>query len=168
VFGNRFGLDSAPKPAEGGNKMKHRLALFVGVAVIALTVTSSALAFDCMRVSSSAQGLQQSANNSGRWLYFDMTDSGNGVAELITHDGLPSSTVPCFQAAYDAAVAANPKLPVYFALGIGVAGGNSSGPGVLAHNNPNDNVLSNGTGIEHLDDTVIPVLEAAAPGCLGG
>jgi hypothetical protein len=35
---------------------------------------------------------------------------------------------------------------------------------VLAPQAP-DKVLMNGTGIEHLDDTVIPVLEAAAPGC---
>jgi hypothetical protein len=146
--------------------MKHRFALFVGVAVVALTMASSALAFDCMRVSSSARGLQQSASNSGMWLYFDMTDQGNGVATLIDFFGLPSSSVPCFQAAYDTAVAANPKLPLYFALGIGVAGGFSNGPGVLAHNNPNDSVLSNGTGIEHLDDTVIPVILAAAPTCL--
>lgn len=146
--------------------MKHRLALFIGVAVVALTVTSSALAFDCMRVSSSAQGLQQSANQSGMWLYFDMTDSGNGVAQIVDFFGLDPSTVPCFQAAYDAAVAANPKLPLYFALGFGIAGGFHNGPGVLAHNNPNDRVLSNGTGIEHFDDTVAPVFEAAAPVCL--
>jgi|SRR5438445_3247263 len=145
--------------------MKHRFAVFIGVAVVALTVTSSALAFDCMRVSSSAQGLQQSASNSGKWIYFDMTDSGTGVAQIIVgFAGLPASTVPCFQAAYDAAVAANPALPLYFALGNGVAGPN----GVLAHNNPNENVLSNGTGIDHLDATVLPVLEAAAPTCLGG
>jgi hypothetical protein len=148
--------------------MKHRLALFIGVAVVALTVTSSALAFDCMRVSSSAQGLQQSANNSGRWLYFDMTDGGNGVAQILDFFGLPSNTAPCFQAAYDSAVTGNPKLPLYFALGIGVAGGNTNGPGVIAHNNPNDRVLSNGTGIEHFDDTVLPVFLAAMPGCLGG
>lgn len=147
--------------------MKHRLALFVGVAVLALTMASSALAFDCIRVSGSPQGLQQSTH-SGMWLYFDMTDQGNGVATIIDFFGLPSSSVPCFQAAYDAAIAANPKLPLYFALGTGVAGGNSNGPGVLAHKNPNDNVLSNGTGIDHLDDTVIPVFLAAAPTCLGG
>ena len=147
--------------------MKHRFALLVGVAVVALTVTSSALAFDCMRVSSSKQGLQQSASNSGKWLYFDMTDGGGGVAEIVDFFGLPSSTVPCFQAAYDAAVASNPLLPKYFALGFGVAGGDSNGPGVLAHNNPNSRVLSNGTGIEHFDDTVLPVFLAAAPGCVG-
>jgi uncharacterized membrane protein YedE/YeeE len=148
--------------------MKHRLALFVAVAVVALTVTSSALAFDCMRVSSSASGLQQSASNSGRWLYFDMKDSGNGVAQILEFFGAPTDAAPCFQSAYDAAVAANPKLPLYFALGIGVAGGQTNGPGVLAHNNPNDRVLSNGTGIDHFEDTVLPVFEAAAPTCLGG
>jgi hypothetical protein len=148
--------------------MKHRLVLFVAVAVAALTVTGSALAFDCMRVSSSAQGLQQSASNSGTWLYFDMTDGGNGIPQILGFFGLPSDsgTVACFQTAYDQAVAANPKLPLYFALGTGVAGGNHNGPGVIAHNNPNDRVLSNGTGIEHFDDTVLPVLLAAAPSCL--
>jgi hypothetical protein len=150
--------------------MKHRFALFVGVAVVALTLTSSALAFDCMRVSASAQGLQHSATNSGMWLYFDMTDGGNGVPQILGFFGLPtdSGTVTCFQGAYDAAVAANPKLPWHFALGTGVAGGKTNGPGVLAHNNPNDRVLSNGTGIEHFDDTVLPVFLDAAPSCLGG
>jgi hypothetical protein len=148
--------------------MKHRLALFLGVAVLALTVTSSALAFDCMRVSSSAQGLQQSSKNSNRWLYFDMTDNGNGITQILDFFGAPVELAPCLQSAYDTAVAANPKLPVYFALGIGVAGGLTNGFGVLAHHNPNDNVLSNGTGIDHFDDTVLPVLEAALPGCSGG
>jgi hypothetical protein len=148
--------------------MKHRLVLFFAVAVAALTVTGSALAFDCMRVSSSAQGLQQSANNGGNWIYFDMTDGGNGIPQILGFFQLPTDagTVACFQAAYDSAVAANPKLPLYFDLGNGVAGGNHNGPGVLAHNNPNGRVLSNGTGIEHFDDTVLPVLLAAAPGCI--
>jgi len=151
--------------------MKHRLALLIGVAVVTLTVTSSALAFDCMRVSSSPQGLQQSARHSGMWLSFDMTDGGNGVAQILGFFGLPSDpgTVACFQAAYDSAVAGNSTLPLYFALGTGVAGGNTNGPGVLAHNNPDKrNVLSNGTGIDHFDDTVLPVFLAAAPTCLGG
>lgn len=148
--------------------MKHRLALLVGVMVVALTLASSALAFDCMRVSSSAQGLQQSATNSGRWLAFDMTDSGNGITQILEFFGAPTELAPCLQSAYDSAVAANPKLPLYFALGIGVAGGLTNGPGVLAHNNPNDNVLSNGTGIDHFDDLVLPVFEAAASSCLGG
>ena len=109
--------------------MKHRLVLFIAVAVAALTATSSALAFDCMRVSSSTQGLQQSASNSGMWLYFDMTDGGNGIPQILGFFGLPSDpgTVACFQTAYDQAVATNPKLPLHFALGTGVAGGNHNG-----------------------------------------
>jgi hypothetical protein len=145
--------------------MKHRLALFIGVAVVALTVTSSALAFDCMRVSASAGGLQQSAGNSGMWLYFDMTDSGSGMAQILEFFGVDPSGAPCLQAAYDSARETNPALPLYFALGTGVAGGNHAGPGVLAHNNPNDAVLANGVGIDHFDDTVLPVILAAAPGC---
>jgi hypothetical protein len=147
--------------------MKHRLALLVCAFLVALAATSSAFAFDCMRVSSSAQGLQQSAG-SGKWLYFDMTDNGTGVAQVLEFFGLPSSSAGCFQTAYDTAVAANPTLPEYFALGTGVAGGDTNGPGVLAHNNPNSNVLANGTGIDHFDDLVLPVFEAAAPSCIGG
>lgn len=145
--------------------MKHRFALFIGVAAVALIVTSSALAFDCMRVSSSAKGLQQSAGNSGMWLYFDMSDTGSGMAQILEFFGVDPSYAPCLQSAYDSARAANPTLPLYFALGTGVAGGNTNGPGVIAHNNPNDRVLSNGVGIDHFDDTVLPVILAAAPGC---
>lgn len=146
--------------------MKHRFALVLGVVVVALAATSSALAFDCMRVSSSAAGLQQSATNSGNWLFFDMTDAGTGVAQVVEFFELPSSTVSCFQSAYDAAAGSNSLLPEYFALGIGVAGGKTgNGPGVLAHKAP-DTVLANGTGIDHFDDTVLPVFLAAAPTCL--
>jgi len=145
--------------------MKHRLALFVSVVVIALTLTGSALAFDCMRVSASPQGLQQSAGNSGMWLYFNMTDQGTGMAQILEFFGVDTSFAPCLQTAYDAARVTNPSLPLYFALGTGVAGGNTNGPGVIAHNNPNDRVLANGVGIDHFDDTVLPVILAAAPGC---
>ena len=138
--------------------MKHRLALFIGVAVVALTVTSSALAFDCMRVSSSKTGLQHSASNSGMWLYFDMTDGGGGIAQIVDFFQGDPSWVPCLQTAYDNAVATDKTLPLYFALGTGVAGGNTNGPGVIAHHNPNARVLMNGTGIDHFDDTVLPVL----------
>ena len=147
--------------------MKHRFAVLVGVAVLALTLAGSALAHDCMRVSSSPQGLQQSASHGGQWIYFNMTDGGNGIPQLLGFFGLPTdpTTVACFQTAYDQAVATNPTLPLYFDIGNGVAGGNTNGPGVLAWHNPNTKVLTNGTGIEHFDDTVLPVLLTAAPGC---
>ena len=143
--------------------MKYRFVAVLAVFAVMLTTTSSALAFDCMRVSSSPQGLRQSTK-SGNWLFFDMTPSGGGVAQVLNFFGVPvtSSQVACFQTAYSASGA-----PTYFALGTGVAGGKTgNGPGVLAHQAP-DKVLSNGTGIDHFDDTVLPVFQAAAPTCLG-
>ena len=143
--------------------MKRRFVAVLAVFAVMLTTTSSALAFDCIRVSSSPQGLQQSTR-SGNWLYFNMTPGGGGVAQVLNFFGVPvtSSQLACFQTAYSASGA-----PTYFALGTGVAGGKTgNGPGVLAHKAP-EKVLSNGTGIDHFDDTVLPVFEAAAPTCLG-
>ena len=144
--------------------VKHRFALVCGVVALALALSGVALANDCMRVSSSLQGLQQSADKSGNWLFFDMTDSGSGVSMVLEHFGIPVTTqqVACFQSAYDASTG-----PKYFAIGIGVAGGHSgNGPQVLAHNAP-DKVLTNGTGIDHFDDSVLPIFLAAVPTCLG-
>jgi len=151
--------------------MKHRLVLLLGVVAVALVISGSALAFDCMRVSSSLQGLQQSTK-SGNWLLFDMTPSGTGVADILGFfaedptappglDPTDPTQVKCFQDAYSGSAA-----PKYFALGIGVAGGRTGhGPEVIAHKAP-DKVLMNGTGIEHFDETVIPDFLAALDGCL--
>ncbi len=142
--------------------MKRRAMMVLAVLAVSLTVPASALAMDCMRVSSSLQGLQQSTK-SGNWLLFDMTPSGSGVATVLAFFGVPvtSSQLACFQTAYS-----NSAGPTYFALGIGVAGlRTGNGPGVLAHNAP-EKVLMNGTGIDHLDLTVVPVFLAAAPTCL--
>ena len=143
--------------------MKRRVAVLLAAIVAVFAMTTAALANDCMRVSSSLQGLQ-SSTKSGNWLAFNMTDGGGGIQQLFTaFTGSPidQGAVDCFQAAYDASSA-----PRYFALGVGVAGssGSGKGPGVLAHNAP-EKVLTNGTGIDHLDDTVLPVLEANF-GCL--
>ena len=143
--------------------MKRRFVLGLGVVAVALVMSGSALAFDCMRVSSSPQGLRQSTT-SGNWLYFDMTQGGGGVAQVLTFFGVPydNTVLTCFQTAYSASSA-----PKYFALGTGVAGGKTgNGPGVIAHQAP-AKVLANGTGIEHFDDTVLPVFLAAAGVCLG-
>lgn len=144
--------------------MKHRFVAVLAVLVVTLTITGSALGFDCIRVSSSPQGLQQSTK-SGNWLAFNMTPGGGGVAQVLGFFGISvtSSQLACFQNAYSASSA-----PKYFALGVGVAGGKTGhGPGVLAHKAP-DKVLMNGTGIDHLDDTVVPVFLAAVPTCLAG
>ena len=148
--------------------MKHRFLVALAVAVVTLSLAGTALAFDCMRVSSSLKGLQQSATKGGNWAFFDMTN-GTGIGEILGFLGVPATPaqVGCLQDAYTAAQASNPALPSYFALGAGVAGGKTgNGPGVLAHNAP-DSVLSNGTGIDHLDGlqkrlSVGPSLEALA------
>jgi hypothetical protein len=139
--------------------MKHRFAAVLAVVVASLTLAGGALAFDCIRVSSSVQGLQQSTR-SGNWLAFDMTR--DGIPQLLSFFGveLSPTDLSCVQTAY-----LDSGAPKYFALGIGVAGGRTGhGPGVLALNAP-DWVLGNGTGIDHLDDTVIPAVIGAFETC---
>jgi hypothetical protein len=96
------------------------------------------------------------------------------VAELTNGAiDLTSSQATCAASAYAAT-----GEPLYFALGTGVAGGKKTtvtpngarsagqGFGVIAWNAP-DVVLSNGKGIDHADDTVIPALQNAVFGCAG-
>ena len=144
--------------------MRQRVLIGVAVVVLALVGASSAFAFDCIRVSSSLNGLQQSTR-SGNWVLFDLSTPDAFQASL-TEFGvvLTDEQAECGSAAY-----AESGQPLYFALGIGVAGGeneNASAGGVLAHNNPNTSVLSNGKGIDHFEDSgIIPALEAAADTC---
>jgi hypothetical protein len=120
-------------------------------------------AFDCIRVSSSLQGLKASTT-SGKWLLFDLS-SGPAVEQTLANIGVDvtDAQAQCISTAYAAS-----HQPQYFALGLGVAGGtnpNSAAGGVLAHNNPNDDVLSNGKGIDRLDDSgIVPALIGAAAG----
>ena len=52
--------------------MKQRVLVALAVVVLALVGAGSAFAFDCIRVSSSLNGLQQSTK-SGNWLLFDLS-----------------------------------------------------------------------------------------------
>ena len=144
--------------------MKHRFSALLALAVVSLTITGSAFAFDCIRVSSSPQGLV-SSTRSGKWLLFDLS-SGPALQQTLAGGGL---TLTDEQAACVADAYATTGQPLFFALGNGVAGGNnpnSAAGGVLAHNNPNDSVLGNGKGIDHLDDSpILPALFGAAEGC---
>jgi hypothetical protein len=136
--------------------MWHRLAALAAVVVASLALAGSAVAFDCIRVSSSLQGLQQSTR-SGNWLLFDLS-SPEGVQQTFANVGeaVPTTAqAQCFVAAY-----ATSKQPVYFALGIGVAGKN----GVLAHRNTN--TMGNGKGIDHLEESgILPAIVGAAEAC---
>jgi hypothetical protein len=140
--------------------MRKRVPALVAALVVALTLTGSAVAFDCIRVSSSLQGLVQSTSNGGRWLLFDFS-SANGVQQTFANVfevEITAEQASCLADAY-----AQSGQPLYFALGIGVAGRN----GVLAHNNPNDTtVLANGKGIDHIEDSpIVGALFAAAETC---
>jgi hypothetical protein len=141
--------------------MRRAICLTVAIASIGGALAASAYAFDCIRVSSSLNGLQHSTK-SGNWLLFDIS-SASGVQNTIAQFG---GSVSASDAACVASEYAKSGQPRYFALGIGVAGGQHGGPGVLAHNNPNGSVLANGRGIDHLEDTGInAALEAAAATC---
>jgi hypothetical protein len=144
-----------------------KAALLVAVLAASLALAGSALAFDCIRVSSSFQGLVSSTGNSGHWVLFDMTDPANVYANLSAF-GVPltQSDAQCISDHYVATQQASPSLPLYWALGVGVAGGFSNGPGVLASNNPNTDVLSNLKGIDHLGESPIgAALFGAAAAC---
>ena len=136
-----------------------RMLPAVIVIAFALVFASAAAAHDCIRVSSSHQGMINSTSRSGNWLLFDFSSAG---ATLQTFQILGVSATPqqaqCFSDAY-----AQSGQPQFFALGIGVAGKN----GVLAHNNPNDRVLADGHGIDHLDDSPILGAAGAAAGPCG-
>jgi hypothetical protein len=144
--------------------MKRRLFAFAGVTALVLAFAGSALAFDCLRVSSSLQGLQQSTK-SGNWLLFDLSSTA-GVQR--TFESLLGAEVPADVAACVAENYAGYDVTPYFALGTGVAGGkndeNSGGFGVLAWHNKNDEILGNLRGIDHLEDSPVG---AALFGSLG-
>ena len=141
-----------------------RLSVGLAVLVLALAGAGSAFGFDCIRVSSSLQGLHESAK-SGNWLVFDLS-TPDAFQESLSEFGvvLTDEQAECGSEAY-----AESGQPLYFALGIGVAAGgneNASAGGVLAHNNPNTSVLSDGKGIDHFEESgIIPALEAAAVTC---
>jgi hypothetical protein len=140
--------------------VKHRLLAAAALAVVSLTVVASASAFDCIRVSSSLQGLQASTK-SGNWLLFDLSSPAavQATAERVG-EPMPLDVATCVADEY-----ASYGVSPYFALGVGVAGGRTGhGTGVLAWNNPNDWVLGNGKGVDHLEDSVVG---AALFGSLG-
>jgi hypothetical protein len=136
--------------------MRYRLAALATVVVASLSVAGSALGFDCIRVSSSLQGLEASTL-SGNWLLFDIS-SASAVQRTFESIGetVPSATeAQCFASAYAAS-----GQPLYFALGIGVAGPN----GVLAHRN--ENTTGDGKGVDHLEASgILPAVFAAADAC---
>lgn len=153
--------------------MARRLAVLGVVLVSALLVSASALAYDCIRVSSSYQGLVQSTGHSGNWTLFDFS-SPTALQSTLAGFGteLTDAQAACGYRAYAAS-----GQPQFFALGTGVAGGkltstNSQGAraaadgfGVIAWNNENA-VLGDGKGIDHMEASgIFPALMQAATTC---
>ena len=83
-----------------GVRMKLRVFALLAVLVAALAVAGSAFAFDCIRVSSSLQGLKQSTR-SGNWLLFDLS-SGPAVQETLANLGetVDADTAKCVSDTY--------------------------------------------------------------------
>ena len=125
--------------------IKKRILLGLAAIAAALTLVAAASANDCIRVSGSYQGLKQSTS-SGNWLLFDLSSASGVDGSIGQFVPLAGGQDTCIATTY-----AGYGLPVYFALGIGVAGPQ----GVIAGHNPNDKVFGNLKGIDHLDDSPI-------------
>lgn len=138
--------------------MAHRFWTLAAACVASLTLVGSAFAFDCVRVSSSLQGLQASTK-SGNWLLLDFS-TASGTQQ--TFAGVIEQEITAAQAACFTTEYAKAGQPLYFAIGIGVAGPN----GVLAGLNPNTKVLSDGKGIDQLEVSgIFPAFVGASLAC---
>ena len=139
--------------------MKHRLPLLGLALTLVPAAGGTAYAFDCIRVSTSSKGVQQSAK-SGNWLPFDF---GSAEGTAATFADVFEFELTEAQAACIAAEYASTGQPQYFSLGIGVAGAKNEsserpGTGVLAWRNKNYTVLGDGHGIDHIENS--PILSA--------
>lgn len=138
--------------------MKLRIAAVAALSVGAVALTASpAYAWDCIRVSGSQQGLQQSTK-SGNWEYLTIQDLVQGGVDA---GAVPAEAVPCLLSTWSAL-----GEPSYFAIGIGVAGARGAQQSghltdqdffELAKNAP-AKVMVNGKGVDHLDDAIAIVV----------
>lgn len=138
--------------------MRSRSLVLAAAAVVSLALAGSAAAFDCIRVSSSLQGLQASTR-SGNWLLLDFSTAAATRATVtnVFETPIDVQQATCLTEGYGAS-----GKPAFFALGIGVAGPN----GVPAHRNPNPRVLSDLRGIDHFEGTgILEALLASAVEC---
>ena len=147
--------------------MKKRLPLLGLVVALVVATGGTAYAFDCIRISKTYKGLQQSTK-SGNWLLFNF---GTASGAQDTFADVFESPITAQQAACFAAEYAESGEPKYFALGIGVAGANKENEtgnfGVLAYNNKNEKVLSDGHGVDHLEQSGIFGAALTAAGACG-
>ena len=125
--------------------IRYRAVTVTMATAASLAIAGTAAAFDCVRVSASLQGLEQSAH-SGKWSVIDVS-SVDGVQRTfeLLGDPVPSDEqAACFVHAYAAS-----GQPASFAVGTGVAGPN----GVLMHRNTT--TAGDGKGIDRLESSGI-------------
>jgi hypothetical protein len=130
-----------------------------GVAVTLCAVASPAYAWDCIRVSSSPQGLQSSSQH-GQWEYLTFSDL---VAGGVQNGDIDATQVACVTAQWTSL-----GEPTSFAIGGGVAG--AKGATTSGHITDSDffelaknaplKVMVNGKGVDHLDDALMLIVAA--------
>ena len=131
--------------------------LVTSAAAAVLFAAGPAYAWDCIRVSGSAQGLQQSSQH-GQWAYMTFAQLVEGGLEAGAID---PSQVDCVTSAWTAL-----GEPTSFAIGGGVAGAKGAQQSgrisetdffELAKNAPLK-VMVNGKGVDHLDDALMIIV----------
>ena len=136
-------------------RITRAVAAAAGAGALLLTA-SPAYAWDCIRVSGSLKGLQQSTK-SGNWEFATFADI---VAGAIQYGDATEEEGACVLEAWQHA-----GLPEYFAIGIGVGGARGAMQSghmseedfyVIAKNAPMKN-LTDGKGIDHLFPTIMSV-----------
>jgi hypothetical protein len=142
--------------------MRLRKTLVVAGATGAMLLAASpAYAWDCIRVSASPQGLQQSSQH-GQWEYMTIDDL---IAGGVQQGFIDQSQAACVKAGWLAQ-----GEPTSFAIGGGVAGAKGAEQSghltdsdffELAKNAPLK-VMVNGKGVDHLDDA-IGMIAASCP-----
>ncbi|WP_353808431.1 hypothetical protein [Agromyces sp. SYSU T00194] len=120
-------------------------------AAMVLGSGAAAFAFDCFNDSRSAQGNAKAGEHSQVWFTASVED-------FLTFElGLGAEEVDCVLEAWTGA-----GYPTSVTI---MAGGARGSGGVIAGNNPVDAVLSDGHGIDHLEDSYLPVLFPMIEAC---
>ncbi|GLI26911.1 hypothetical protein ARHIZOSPH14_11530 [Agromyces rhizosphaerae] len=120
-------------------------------AAMVLGSGAAAFAFDCINDSRSEQGNAKAGANSQVWFTASVED-------FLTFElGLPSGVVECTLDEW-----LGQGYPATVTI---MAGGARGQGGVIAGNNPNQKVVTDGRGIEHLEASYIPVIMPIIEGC---
>lgn len=137
--------------------VRRAMTVVAAMGAFGVAAASPAYAYDCIRVSSSPQGLQHSSAN-GQWIYLAIDDLLQGG---VDEGFISAGQVPCLKAAWTQL-----GEPTAFDIGGGVAGAKGAQQSghisdadffELAKNAPLK-VVVNGKGVDHLDDALMLIL----------